>query len=208
MNKPFDPSRHQPVPSGLLLLTKMFVFTAADWGFAESPASYCERYESDAQSRLTVDRALIMFLKLMELDTADLPRRDPNSGENLGGTETRSRWRVDPGENALVGAGNLRTAPNYWFEFVKARWVKEICPQLKFYDPEPSADPESPHTEAAVRRNLNARNPRRAAAIKFLREFDYEPAEHPLFEGYERKNAKLPADNPPQDDPQNKKKGK
>lgn len=206
--KPFDPMKYQPVPNGLLLLTKKLVFTAADWGFHESPASYCERYESDAQARLVVDRALLMFLKLMEQDTAsDLLKRDPFSGENLGAKETRSRWYVDPGENALVGAGNVRTAPDYWFTYAKLRWVKELCPQLAFYNAEPSPDPASAHTEQSVKRNLNARNPRRAAAIKFLREFGLEPAEHPLFEGYEFKKA--PAEPPVEQPPVgNSRKGK
>lgn len=196
--KPFDASKYQPVPSGLLLLTKQMVFTQEDWGFHESPASYCERYEHDAQARLTVDRALLMFMKLMERDVAaGLTKRDPYSGEDLGVKETRSRWYVDPGENALVGAGNLRTAPDYWFTFVKQRWVKDICPALAFYNAEPNPDPKSAHTEQAIKRNLNARNPRRAAAINFLREFGMEPARHPLFEGYEFKEAKEPEPNAP-----------
>lgn len=193
--------KQTPIPDGLKTLMVRndrrgpgWRFTHQDLGFEERPGFYVGLAETgDEDSQLLIERAKVLFKELMERDkqkqnklnelTGD-PELDEN-GEPV--PEMRSQWREAEGVHGQILPGNPRLPEDFWFQYVEKNWNK-ILPELLWFDPEPSTDPEDPHTERLVARMLHPNNPQRKAALDFLKEHNVEAAE-----SGEKKAEKQPA---------------
>lgn len=177
----FKITTQRPIPEGLKALpicptspTRSWRFCHADFGFIDHPRSYVDRAQTgDEESQLLVERALELYLKLMEADQALLPKynaldgtheRDAD-GEKV--DELRSVWIESDGTSSQLLPGNPRLPADFWLQYVRENWHK-ILPELRWFDPVPSTDPEDPHTAALIARQLHPNNPKRRWALEFL----------------------------------------
>lgn len=173
----------QPIPENLLDLPlrdngqkpgPSWRFVHADWGFLEHPSVYVAQAEAgDKDAKALIDIALALFLDLMEQDVQQFDKLNPLNGQ-LEKDEhgkpkklLRSQWREDPAIGRRVAAGNVALSADHWFNYVRHNWYA-ILPKLRWFDPEPSTDPENPHTQQLVARKMHPGNPQRASALKFL----------------------------------------
>jgi hypothetical protein len=182
----------QPIPDSLLDLPlrdngnkpgPSWRFTHSDWGFLEHPSVYVAQAEAgDKNAQELVNRGLKLFLDLMELDVQQFDKLNPLNGQVEKDERgkpikvLRSQWREDPAFGRRVAAGNVALSTDHWFNYVRRNWYT-ILPKLRWFDPEPSTDPENPHTAQLIARKMHPGNPQRAAALKFLARHNLATAE-------------------------------
>lgn len=178
----FKITTQRPIPEALKALpicplspARSWRFCHADFGFLDHPRSYVERAQTgDEESQLLVERALELYLKLMEADEVTEPKLndidgspvlDDNGNKVLG--LRSAHMEVRGSQNKLL-PGNPRLPLDFWFQYVRQNWHK-ILPELRWFDPVPSTDPEDPHTAALIARQLHPQNPKRRWALEFLK---------------------------------------
>lgn len=182
--QPFYELKKTPIPEGLKVLPirdekgPSWRFTHQDWDFADHPRLYVgQALAGDEKAQLLCERAMHMFLDLMKRDVrlqdklnplSGLPARD-SDGNKI--QELRSVWLEAQGFQGGILPGNVRLPEDFWFRYVKHNWMK-ILPELRWFDPEPSTDPEDPHNEKLIQRKMDPRNPARANAIAFLKKYE------------------------------------
>lgn len=172
--KKYDPL-DQPVKGNIRLweLPRNFAtLTAQDFGFDGPLAEYAARYNDDPAVKKTVDNFLEAFIALMKADlklmiVVDDYGQPAKEADGRIKRRMLSEWVPQENHQVQVNRGNPRCKADFWEKYVRKHWL-EALEHIKFFDPVPDQDPDSPRTEKAMERAMNPKNVLRRKALDFL----------------------------------------